>query len=176
MKQINRRVILKKRNALSKDEIIKKSSIIKNNLFSSQEYKKSKVIMFYVSFGSEVNTMEMIKEALKEKTVCVPVVEKDRMIASIIDRIDDLNKKNEYKILEPTNIQKIESKEIDLVIVPGVVFDKTAHRIGYGKGYYDKFLKDFKGKKIGLAFNMQIMEIIPKDRWDIGLDKVISEV
>ena len=173
MKQINRRVILKKRNRLSKEEIIRKSKIIKEKLFSSKEYKKAKTIMFYVSFGSEVNTLDMIKESLNDKTICVPVCKKNKIIPSIIKDIKELNKKNKYKIPEPSKIKKIDKKDIDLVIVPAVVFDKRNHRIGYGKGYYDNFLKNFKGKTIGLAFKMQILEIIPKDEWDVRLDKVV---
>lgn len=175
MKQINRRVVLRKRNRLSKEEIIKKSKIIKEKLFSSEEYKKAKTIMFYVSFGSEVDTIDMIKESLISKTVCVPVVKEGSIIPSTIEDIKELNKKNRYSILEPSKIKKIDKKDIDLVIVPGIVFDKNNHRIGYGKGYYDNFLKDFKGKRIGLAFSLQILEIIPKDEWDVKLDKVISE-
>ncbi len=176
MKQINRRVILKKRDRLSKEEIIEKSKKIKEKLFNSEEYKKAKTIMLYVSFGSEVDTINIIKESLKNKTVCVPVIKEDNMIASLINNIKELNKKNKYNILEPSKIKKIDKKDIDLVIVPGVVFDKQNHRIGYGKGYYDAFLKGYKGKTIGLAFNLQILEIIPKDEWDIRLDKIISEI
>jgi 5-formyltetrahydrofolate cyclo-ligase len=174
MKKINRRVILKKRNRLSRKEIIKKSKIIKEKLFSSKEYKKAKTIMFYVSFGSEVDTINMIKESLN-KTVCVPVVKDDKIIPSIIKEVKELNKKNKYKIPEPSKIRKIKKQDIDLVIVPGIVFDKQNHRIGYGKGYYDAFLKKLKAKKIGLAFSLQILEIIPKDEWDIKLDKIISQ-
>lgn len=176
MKQISRRVILKKRNRLSKKEIIEKSKIIKEKLFDSKEYKKSKTIMFYVSFGSEVDTIEMIKESLKNKKVCVPVVKESDLISSLIKNIKELNKKNRYGILEPSKINKVDKKDIDLVIVPGIVFDRQNHRIGYGKGYYDNFLKDFKGKTIGLAFKLQILEIIPKDEWDVKLDKIISEI
>lgn len=176
MKHLNRRVILKKRNRLSKEDIAQKSKIIKEDVFSSKEYKNSKTIMFYVSFGSEVNTLEMIKESLKKKTVCVPIVKGPMIVPSIISSIKELNKKNDYGILEPLKIKKIKKQDIDLVIVPGVVFDKENHRIGYGKGYYDDFLKDFKGKTMGLAFKLQVLEIIPKDEWDIKLDKVISEV
>lgn len=176
MKQISRRVVLRKRNRLSKEEIAEKSKIIKEKLFNSEEYKKAKTIMFYVSFGSEVSTIDMIKESLKNnKIVCVPVVKEKSMIPSIIKGIKELNKKNIYKIPEPSRINKIKKEDIDLIIVPGVAFDKQSRRIGYGKGYYDKFLKDFKGKTIGLAFKLQILEIIPKDEWDIKLDKVISE-
>lgn len=177
MKHINRRVILRKRNRLSREEIIKKSKIIKDKLFSSKEYKSSKTIMFYVSFGSEVNTIDMIKESLKiYKTICVPIVKNNKITPSIIKDIKELNKKNKHNIPEPSKINKIKKQDIDLVIVPGVVFDKNNHRIGYGKGYYDNFLKNFKGKTIGLAFKLQILEIIPKDEWDVKLDKIISEI
>ena len=175
MKQISRRVILKKRNRLSKEQITEKSKIIKEKLFRTQEYKKAKIIMFYVSFGSEVETMEMIKESLKDKTVCVPIVKGDEMAASIIKNTKELNKRNQYGILEPSPIKEIKKEDIDLVIVPGVAFDKRNHRIGYGKGYYDKFLKGYKGKTIGLAFSLQILEIIPNSEWDVKLDKIISE-
>lgn len=175
MKQTSRRVILRKRNRLSKEDIDKKSSIIKERLFNSEEYKNAKVVMFYASFGSEVDTFEMIKEALKEKKVCVPIMNEEGLIAALIKDIKELSNKSKYGIPEPSNIKEIDKRNIDLVIVPGVVFDKRNHRIGYGKGYYDKFLKDFKGKKIGLAFKMQILEIIPNHDWDVRLDNVISE-
>jgi|TARA_Y100000310_G_C20351074_1_gene654373 5-formyltetrahydrofolate cyclo-ligase len=175
MKHINRRVILRKRNRLSKEEVIKKSRIIKDKLFNSEEYKKAKIIMFYASFGSEVNTLDMIKESLKDKTICIPIVKNNIIIASKIKDIEELDKKNKYGIFEVSVIKKINTKDIDLVVVPGIAFDKKNNRIGYGKGYYDNFLKNFKNKKVGLAFNLQILEIIPNDEWDVRLDKVISE-
>jgi len=167
---------LRKRNRLSKEEIISKSSVIKEKLFNSEDYKNAKVVMFYVSFGSEVDTFDMMKKALKDKKVCVPAVKGDKIVASLIKDFKELDKKGKYGILEPSKIKEIDKKDIDLVIVPGVVFDKRNHRIGYGKGYYDKFLKDFKGKKVGLAFKMQILEFIPNHDWDVRLDKVISEI
>jgi 5-formyltetrahydrofolate cyclo-ligase len=175
MKHINRRVILRKRNRLSKEEVIKKSKIIKGKLFNSEEYKKAKIIMFYASFGSEVNTLDMIKESLKNKTICIPIVKNNIIIASKIKNIEELDKKNKYGIFEVSVIEKINTKDIDLVVVPGIAFDKRNHRIGYGKGYYDNFLKKFKNKKIGLAFNLQVLEIIPNDEWDVKLDEVISD-
>ena len=175
MKQISRRVILRKRNRLSKAQISQKSKLIKEKLFNSQEYKKAKTILFYVSFGSEVNTINMIQDSLKEKEICVPLVKKDKIIPSVIKDIKELNKKNQYGILEPSKIKEIKKEDIDLVIVPGVAFDRRNHRIGYGKGYYDKFLKGFRGKTMGLAFSLQILEIIPTNEWDVKLDEVISD-
>lgn len=175
MKRINRNVILRKRNRLSREERDIKSSIIKKKLFDSAFYKEAKTVMFYVSFGSEADTSGMIKEALKEKKVCVPVVEADGMTASEISKLGDLSAKNRYEIPEPSEPKKIDKDKIDLIIVPGVVFDKRNHRIGYGKGYYDSFLNGFKGRSIGLAFGMQVLEIIPRDEWDVQLDYVISD-
>jgi 5-formyltetrahydrofolate cyclo-ligase len=175
MKHINRRVILRKRNRLTALALEEKSEIIKEKLLNSTEYKKAKIVMFYVSFGSEVQTKEMIVEALKEKTVCVPVCHGNGIIPVVIKDIKNLDKKNKFCIPEPSNLEKMNKQKIDLVIVPGIVFDKNNHRIGYGKGYYDNFLKDFKGKTIGLALKMQILQVIPKDGWDIRLNRVISE-
>ena len=175
MKDINRRVMLRKRDRLSKDDILKKSKIIQEKLFNSEEYKKAKTVMFFVSFGSEVNTHNMIKESLKTKKVCVPVIEGKNMIAAEIKSFDDLDAKGKLGMPIPSRIEKVEKKDIDLVIVPGIVFDKRNHRIGYGKGFYDNFLRDFKGKKIGIAFKMQVLEIIPIIQWDMQLDKVIDE-
>ncbi|HZX44399.1 MAG TPA: 5-formyltetrahydrofolate cyclo-ligase [Candidatus Nanoarchaeia archaeon] len=175
MKNINRRVILRRRNRLSATEIKEKSDKIKQILFNSKEYRQANIVMFYVSFGSEVDTWDMIKESLEEKKVCVPCVIKDRLVASKIASPGELSKKNVYGICEPEKIKEVSKDVIGLVIVPGVVFDKHNHRIGYGKGYYDDFLKEFSGKKIGLAFELQVLEDIPRDDWDIRLDKVISE-
>jgi len=173
MKYIIRKQTLEKRNALTKDDIKVKSLKIKEKLFSSHSYKAAKTIMFYVSIGSEVSTEEMIKESLEEKKVCVPITLNHNIIPSLIESFEDLDKKGKYNIPEPSVIKKINKDKIDLVIVPGVVFDKELHRIGYGQGYYDKFMSDIKAKKIGLAFNIQIVDIIPKEEFDVKLDKVI---
>ena len=139
------------------------------------EYKKAKTVSFFVSFGSEVDTHDMIKEALKEKEVCVPVVQGDYIALSKINGLGDLDKEGKYGILEPSSIIEIDKELVDLIIVPGVAFDKKGYRIGYGRGYYDKLLKEFNGKTIGLAFSLQIVNKIPKEEHDIRVDKVITE-
>ena len=174
MKQELRKKILEKRNSLAKEEIKEKSKIIKEKLFSSGEYKQAKTVSFFVSFGSEVNTHEMIKEALKGKEVCVPVVKNNQIILSKINDFSDLGKKGKYGILEPSSIIEIDKELVDLIIVPGVVFDKKRYRIGYGKGYYDNLLKDYSGKTIGLAFSLQIVDSIPAEEHDIKVDRIIT--
>ena len=175
MKHIIRNRIRSKRELVSQEEIEKNSKIIKDKLFSLPEYKKSKQILYYVSFGSEVNTHEMIKESLETKTVVVPKFEEDELKLSRIDSFNELET-GSYDILEPRKLKEIDEKKIDLIIVPGIAFDKNLHRIGFGHGHYDRLLKRFpKVKKIGLAFNMQIVDKIPNDEWDVKVDDVITD-
>ena len=176
MKQKLRKEILEQRDSLAREEIINKSNIIKQTLFSLGEYKLAKTICFFVSFNSEVNTHNMIKEAIKEgKTVCVPTATDHTLIMSKINDFNDLNKKNKYGILEPSKLNKIKKEEVDLIIVPGTVFDKECHRIGYGKGYYDSLLKGYKGLSIGICFDLQIIDKVPRNEWDEKINMIITE-
>ena len=175
MKHIIRSQIKSKRELLSQEEISQKSEIIRNKLFSLPEYKKAKMILYYVSFGSEVDTHDMIKESLETKTVVAPKFEEDELKLSKIRSFNDLEK-GSYDILEPKKLREINEKKIDLIIVPGVAFDKNRHRIGFGQGHYDRLLKNFlKVEKIALAFNMQIVDKIPNEEWDVRVDKIITE-
>ncbi|MFH1641393.1 MAG: 5-formyltetrahydrofolate cyclo-ligase [Nanoarchaeota archaeon] len=169
MKSRIRKEILCKRTA---DKA--KSELIKQKLLSLGEYKKARKIMAYVSFGTEVDTHSIIKEALKEKIVAVPKIKGWEMIPCRIDDFSELNFKNRYGILEPDDFKK-KMDDVDLVIVPGVAFDKEGNRIGYGGGYYDTFLKNSKAKKIGIAFDMQIVDKIPAEKHDIKVDKIVTE-
>ena len=175
MKQELRKRILEKRNSLAKEEIKEKSKIIKEKLFSLEEYKKAKKILFYISFGSEVDTHDMIKESLKIKKTVVPKCRNHELELSRIHSFDELEE-GYCKILEPVKIKKIDEKIVDLIIVPGIVFDRKGDRIGYGKGYYDRLLTRFPHvKKIGLAFSLQIVDSIPTEEHDIKVDRVITE-
>ena len=175
MKKEMRKQILEKRNSLTKEEIKEKSKLIEEKLFSLPEYKKAKTVSFFVSFGSEVDTHDMIKEALKEKEVCVPVVQGDYIALSKINGLGDLDKEGKYGILEPSSIIEVDKEMVDLIIVPGVAFDKKGYRIGYGKGYYDNLLRDYKGNTIGLCFALQMIGKVPVKEHDVRVKKVITE-
>ena len=174
--------ILEKRKKLTKQEVKEKSKKIIDNLKSLKEFQSAKNMVFYVSFGNEVDTHEIIKELLanKEKTVIVPYVLKNYPILQLseLKNFDELEEKT-FGILEPRElyIREFSIKKIDLVILPGVVFDKDGCRIGYGFGYYDRFLKKLEKhvKKISLAFELQIVNEIPKEKYDVPVDFVVTE-
>jgi len=182
MKQTIKSGILEKRKSFSKEEVREKSEQIKERLCSLDEFKKSKNILTYVSFNNEVDTINTIKGLLdkNEKKVIVPFVEKGNPILQLseIKDFNDLEPKT-YGILEPMEykIKKFDIGKLDLVIVPGVVFDKNGHRIGYGYGYYDRLLGKLNenATKIGLCYEFQLIEKIPEEMHDVPMDIIVTE-
>lgn len=152
---------------------------ILDKILKSEIYKNAEVIFTYVSFQGEVDTIKFIETALSQgKTLCVPKVlsKKEGMEAHKITNLADLEKSS-YGILEPQNqSQLINPLDIDLLIMPGVAFDKHNGRIGYGGGFYDRFLKkiDPKAHKIALAYDFQIFNQIPMDEFDERVDFIIT--
>ena len=133
--------------------------------------------MFYIAFGGEVNTEEMIRVAKQAgKTVCVPVCKKDRetMQPAILEEQAQL-KKGPYGVWEPVAGRFVRPDKLDLVIVPGLAFDQKGARLGRGKGCYDRFLASLPQDtpSIGLAFDFQILPSIPTTAQDISVRKII---
>jgi len=180
MKEYLRKELMKKRKSLSDVDISRKSSQIEERLFEMNEYKESQRILFYVSYDNEVYTHNMIKKSMsEEKNVVVPVSNKENrtLILSKLDKWENLET-GSYNILEPKKgcIEKISLDRIDLIIVPGVGFDKQGHRIGHGMGYYDKLLKNSRdASHIGLAFELQLVDKIPTEKHDVPVEKIITE-
>ena len=173
-----RKLLKNKRLQLSKDENLKKSKQIKNRLFLMDEFKKAKNILFYVSYNGEVFTHEAIEEALSKKIVVVPISNKNdySLIFSKLDSFNDLEE-GAYGILEPKKdlIKEISIDKIDLIIIPGIGFDLRGNRIGHGKGFYDRLLKNTNALIIALAFDFQIIEKIPTENHDRSADIIITE-
>ncbi len=174
MKENIRKDFLGKRNRLSPEEVKKKSKVIIEHLKKDPDYKKAKIILFYVSKDKEVLTHDLIREALKDKIVLVPKLVNEQAVCCVIKSFNEL-RPGSYGVLEPFATAKIPVEEVQLIIVPGVVFDKKGYRLGYGKGYYDALLLRTEAKKIALAFSFQIVEKLPHDQWDVKMDKVVTE-
>ena len=181
MKHKIRKHIREKFKAYSPLEKARKSGIIKSKLFNEEEFKKAKVVMFYVSLKDEVDTYIMIDETLDAgKRVCVPVIlkEEKRLIAGEIkNRLEDLESQH-FGIYQPKQdrVKEDPLDDIDLVVVPGVAFDKKNIRLGRGHGYYDRFLSGLPKttKAIGLAFDFQVIDDLPQYPHDIPVWKTIT--
>lgn len=179
-----REKIIHLRNIQPTEKIIKKSSIIKDKLFSFEHFQKAKTVMFYASFRNEVETHFMIKDTLRQgKVVALPKTDSKNKKLDVfqINNFEEDIEKGYCEILEPKNTcKKINIKDIDLVIVPAVAYTQDGYRIGYGGGYYDRFLDKFytlnkNGISIGLAFEFQIIEEMPKDKFDRKVHFIITE-
>ncbi len=155
---------------------VQKSKLIKEKLFRAKVFKKAKIVLFFISFGGEINTQDMIKEARKlGKIIAVPVCKRNGILrpSVLIEKARLI--RGLYGIYEPAVKRFVNLEDLDLVIVPGIAFDKKGSRLGRGKGYYDRFLRKLpeKASTIGLAFDFQILPRIPANILDKKVDKVI---
>lgn len=137
--------------------------------------------MFYVAKGNEVRTENMIKESIRMgKKVAVPVMMKERTLSpSLLTDYDTELMPKDFKILEPKEeyLRLMPPEEIEVVIVPGIAFDRRGGRIGFGKGFYDNFLREVSSKvcTIGIAYQFQIVDKLPVKETDVPVDIIISE-
>lgn len=180
-KKILRKEILDERSKLGIDDHKNYSKIILNTLLGSSYYKNAKTIMTFISFLDEVDTHEFIKKSIEDnKNIVVPITipETKELKLSLVKDFNELEL-GFYNILTPKEefIRDTEPALVDLIIVPGVVFDKRGYRIGYGGGYYDRFLSkiDKKIPKISLAFDLQVIDKVPTEYYDIPVDYIITE-
>ncbi len=186
-----RKEILAKRDALP-DSLREEYSLqIRRTLQNWEVYRRVKTLLAFVSFGSEVDTRILIQEALAEgKTVYCPRVEENEMIFHRIFSLEDL--KPGYRgILEPAKeAEKLDQAEMaGLLLMPGTVFDTGRNRIGYGKGFYDRFMAGVVQKNrahfgehnetriitAALAFSLQVVQNVPVSHHDFRPEYLITE-
>lgn len=171
--------IIKKRNDLTIEFKSNYDKIIFNRLINSEVYKKAKSIFTYISFGSEVDTKKFIEYALKDnKDIYVPKTDKanKEMIAIRINSLDNMSV-DKWGIFEPKYVDKNKIGEnFDLIIMPGVAFDRVGNRIGYGGGYYDKYISNIvcDSMKLALAYDLQIVNKIETEEHDIKVNNIIT--
>lgn len=167
------------RDTLSKDERGKKSEQICQTLCGLEEYRQAVEIFCYVSFRSEVETIALIdKILLEQKHLYVPrVFGREMRFFEIHSRADLIS--GTFGILEPIlrqGIVEVSPSEDSLMILPGVAFDADGRRLGYGGGYYDRYLEHVPGcRRLGLAYACQIADVLPQEVSDIAADMVITE-
>ena len=181
-KQRVREEALVSRKAISTEELVKKSKVIEEKLLSTELYKNANVIMAYVDFRNEVQTEKIIKAAIADgKRVVIPisVVATRQLILSEIINYDIELESGAYGILEPRTeyIREVDPDLVDLVLIPGVAFDERGFRVGYGGGYYDRFLNRVRpdATKIALAVEVQMVEHAFEDSHDVPVDMIITE-
>ena len=140
-------------------------------------FKDAKTVMCYLSAFNEPDTFEIISLLLSQgKRVVVPVTDTNActITPSYLTSLDGL-RSGSYGIAEPSEYAPADAADIDISVIPGIAFDRSGMRIGFGKGYYDRFLSEFRGLKLGLCYEFQLYDSVPHDRHDIPMDIIITE-
>ena len=150
-----RKKIMKMRLDMSEKQYHDLSHFIIDELKNREEFQQAKTIAVYLSYHHEVDTWELVQEMIKIKTICVPVIK--------------------YGIAEPCEGKVIDKNDIDVMIVPLVGYNNDNYRLGYGGGYYDRYLIDYHGKTIGLAFTFQKIEDYIPEEHDMPLDVILTK-
>lgn len=157
---------------MSKEQCVNESQNIWSQLECDPIFEKAGTILLYWSLENEVETRPFIEKWSIWKKILLPVVIGDMLVLREYESTA-LMREGAYGILEPQGREWENYDNIDLCIVPGVGFDKEGHRMGHGKGYYDRLLSRLHTTTYGICFSTQLVDNIPTDTWDIGVDKVI---
>ena len=171
--------LLAQRRSLSHDSWCASSRAAQLNLLSLDEYADAECIALYAPAHNETDTGLLLSAAIQAgKRVLYPAVYGHQMVLRRIERIEELQK-GSFGILEPcpTGVDH-QANEADLIVVPGVAFDLAGHRVGYGKGFYDRFLlhPDCSAHLVGLCHDFQLTEeLIPVDAHDIPMEIIVSD-
>lgn len=175
-----RKKAIQERSSISAANIELMSEKIGSLLRKHNVYKQAKIILFYASFNNEVSTDKMIENTISDKKIVgLPVVNEEKKTMSVkqANCLEDLKVKC-LGVRQPAwELPDIDPEKLDLVIIPGCCFDKQGYRLGYGGGYYDRFLStlDKKAVRVGLAFESQVFDCLPIEYHDQKLDVLITE-
>lgn len=174
-----RKIIVNSRDKIDFKKRVQADNKIYQRLIDSDIYRGDNIFV-YISFRSEVDTKLLIIKMLRDrKNIFVPKIsDKTNDMEAI--RITSLNEleENRFGTLEPVTYDNaVDPKIIDVILMPGIAFDNEGSRIGFGKGYYDKYIKRARRdvKKVGLAYDLQIVDKIDKDDYDESVDYIITE-
>ncbi|WP_332646745.1 5-formyltetrahydrofolate cyclo-ligase [Lysinibacillus sp. 54212] len=178
-KKTERLKMKKQLNELSKEEYIERSQIIHQKLLQEPSIINAETIALTISNFPEVDTRKLIESLWKlNKRVAVPKCnpKTKEMTFYAIQGFHQLESVY-YNLQEPIEerTDKIQQEQMDVIIVPGIVFDKRGLRIGFGGGYYDRYLPTFTGKLISLAFDEQVVAWVPNESYDVPVHLIISD-
>jgi 5-formyltetrahydrofolate cyclo-ligase len=169
-----RKLLLQKRDSISDDYMMIASKQIQRNLKKISAYVEAKTVAVYYSTGSEVKTGRIIQEMLAAgKTVALPRVDGKDIVFCTVNGSEDLEK-GEFDIMEPKTTCPI-IKEFDVILVPAIAMTQDGQRLGYGRGFYDRFLSHTHAVTIALTYSKLIVKNIPKTDGDVPIQWIVTE-
>ena len=172
-KKALRQKIREKKRAMTAAQIESASKKLGQMFLASAQYQEAKTIYGYLPYNQEVRTEPILEQALLDgKRIAVPKIFGSEMRFIYLDDLSQVEKSS-YGIPEPIEDGPEAEDKTALVLMPGIAFDKAGHRIGYGGGYYDKFLaKEPNHPTIALCYDFQMMDLLETEEFDIPVDRV----
>lgn len=173
-KKILRKMIREKKRAMTEDQIISASQRLGERFCTHPLYKSARTIYGYLPYNQEVRTVPMLEQALKDgKRVAVPKVFGDEMVFIYLDDLSRIEK-GYCGIPEPIDDGPVADDPTALVLMPGLAFDPQGHRIGYGGGFYDKFLAaEPDHPTLALCYDFQMINHLDTEEFDVPVDCVL---
>lgn len=166
-----------KRAAMDVGEVAQKSQSAAKLFLSSPLYENAKHIMLYKSLGNETDTNDIIMSAFRDgKKVAFPVTDPASGEITPCFATDETEfEKGAFLVSEPVNAEIADAEEIELILVPGIAFDKKGARIGFGKGCYDRLLQNSCATKVGFCYDFQVCGEILSEQHDVTMDYIVTE-
>ncbi len=169
-----RKLIKEKKKTFSPENAIIDSEIIFNHVESLPQFIQAKVILAYWSMPDEVSTHHFVQKWAAEKKMVLPMVVGETLELRAFNGLQNLVANESFGIHEPKTEELVNPKDVDFAIIPGIAFDKKGNRLGRGKGFYDRFLKQTNAYKVAVGYDFQIIDEVPVSSLDVPVDIVIS--
>lgn len=169
-----RQEIAKTKKEFTAEDLLIRSEEVFSVLEITGQFRDAKNIFIYNSMADEVSTTAFIEKWKHEKCFYLPVVKATGLVFRKLADNTGFERSN-IGVDEPTGSDFTDYNKVDMIIVPGVAFDRKCNRLGRGKGYYDQFLPKLKALKVGVCFDFQLFDQVPADDRDIKMDMIVSE-
>ena len=172
-----RKKIRELKRAVSPEEKLRRSEAVMQKVEALPEFEKARVVLLYWSMADEVQTHAFVEPWYKEKVLLLPCVDGDDLRLRRYTGPEFMVAGEQFGIGEPTGEEWKDLGKVELIVVPGVAFDRQRNRLGRGRGFYDRLLKSTPNAiKVGVAFDFQIFDSIPVEPFDVPMDVVVKEL
>lgn len=175
-REMLRTAMKRAREEASALHVLEMSARIGERVIMMPEYLRAKRIFCYNALPMEVQTGGLIREILRTgRELYLPVTGKDMNMMAVRLRDPEDVHRGAFRVMEPNGEEEIDPSELDLILTPGLAFDREGGRIGYGAGCFDRFLPLCRGTVVGLAFEMQLVDKVPMEEHDQRVDRIVTE-